>query len=163
MHDVKTISAAKGMENKNNNPQWDINRALPFTLSFLKGIQATSNQVFEKNNATDTIEGARYIIETRPSTLRPVRSWIIRVEEWQCTNSGIIQTKDILHISLKNLTRGGDNPSDYIEKMMMCGEIMIADPLTELNMLNALSTIISKIDAGRMPDIPKIMMLYNLK
>jgi hypothetical protein len=142
------------------------NRQWPSSiLSIFQNIHLASNQVLLKNKAMDSIDGVRYIFSTEPSTLRPVRSWIIRIEEWVCGAQGVINAQDALFIRISNIP---DNGQKLKIHQSIC-DIRIRDVPVDVNeqssfnAIMATSIFISKIDAGRLPDVGEILSLYQLQ
>lgn len=133
----------------------------PVFLSVFKNLQQTSNHVLRKNKNTDSIEGVRYLITTEPSTLRPVKSWSIRIETWSCKPNGAIQTEDILGVRIANMHHPKPH-QDYIRDVTLGGCSLDINEDNISGAMMALAIFISKIDAGRMPNIEQILSLYNL-
>lgn len=133
-------------------------------LSIFQNIQQSSNQVLVKNKAQDSIQGIRYVLDTEPSNLRPVKSWTIRIEEWKCTAKGTIHAKDILLIRVSNIPQNCDDLSyaQHIKDIYVQDIPMDVSSDIAFNAVMATSIFISKINAGRLPDIQKILSLYNL-
>ncbi len=134
-------------------------------LSVFQNIQQSSNQVLVKNKDQDTIQGVRYILDTEPSNLRPVKSWTIRIEEWKCTAKGTVKAKDILLIRVSNIPQNCRDLSyaQYIKDIYVQDIPMDVSSETSFNAVMATSIFISKINAGRLPNIQKILSLYNLE
>lgn len=120
----------------------------------------SSNQILNKND-DGTIYGIRYVITPKPATLRPVKSWDVIIDEWVCDESANVSVQDILKLSLYNAVNG-DRKSPIITDITLYDDKIknIADK--GFNALMASMVFTSKINAGRMPDIQKILSLYNL-
>ena len=130
-------------------------------LTKINRLENSSNKILRKN-ADGSILGMHYRISSEPSRLRPVKSWIIHIEEWSCNADSTMTAKDILFIRILNHPQHEKNHQDLIT------EIVVGDLRTDLTIQNtrnamaAALVVISKIDAGRMPDINEIFKLYNL-
>jgi hypothetical protein len=134
----------------------------PAAFSALSAITKTSNQVMQKN-PDGSLYGVRYVVMPDPVNLRPIRSWTINIEQWACTNIVDIQAKDVLSITILNKT--GDDAIGYID---VVNDVKILDHKVKIDSHNSFNAVmaaivfISKIDAGRIPDIDKTLSIYNL-
>lgn len=133
-------------------------------LSIFQNMQASSNQVLMKDKEHDAIKGVRYILEAKPSTLRPIKSWVIRIEEWKCNAHGAIMARDILTIKIANMPQQCEKTQDAHHIQDICvRDVSIEVNEFSFNAIMAASIFISKIDAGRLPEVDKILSLYNLQ
>ena len=87
-------------------------RDIEMPSGILENLKRPSNQVFQKN-ADDSLEGVRYIVSTEPSTLRPVRSWTVMIEKWECETMADITAHDVLFIRIANSV--GNEIYDYVD------------------------------------------------
>ena len=134
----------------------------PASLSALNVVTKTSNQVMQKN-ADGSIEGVRYVIAAEPATLRPIRSWTINIERWACQDIATITAEDVLFIRLIN--NADKNTIDYgqvVKDILLNGEKITVDNQSGFNAVMAAVLFISKIDAGRLPDIEKTLSIHSV-
>lgn len=130
-------------------------------LAKLNRLENSSNKILQKKS-DGSIRGAHYIISSEPSTLRPIKSWVIHIEEWSCNADSTMTAKDILFIRVLNHPKYDPDGCDLISEIIL-GDIKI--DVTSDNAQNAMAAalvFISKIDAARMPDTKEILRLYNL-
>tara|TARA_B100001750_G_scaffold205408_1_gene182441 strand:+ start:2142 stop:2630 length:489 start_codon:yes stop_codon:yes gene_type:complete len=135
----------------------------PTPLSALSAVTRASNQVLEKRE-DGTLHGVRYVVAAEPSTLRPIRSWTINIEKWSCESLATISAEDILFIRILNMS-DNDNVeySRIVKDIIVNGEKLTVDNQSGFNAVMATVLFISKIDAGRLPDIDKTLSIYNFK
>lgn len=121
----------------------------------------TSNKVLSKN-ADGSISAVHYMIMSEPSTLRPIKSWVVRIEEWSCNPDSTMTAKDVLFIRILNHSKYEPDSHNLI-----C-DISLGQTKIEVNFKNAKNAmaaalaIISKIDAARMPNVKDILELHQL-
>lgn len=135
----------------------------PAPLSILQKVNRTSNQVFEKKD-DGSIAGLRYEVLAEPATLKPTKSWIIRVEQWVCKDTAAIMANDIL--SLHILNKDLPNQTDYsaiVKDIIVRNAKISANNQGAFNAVMVAVLLISKIDAGRIPDIDKTLSIYQLQ
>lgn len=134
----------------------------PAPLAALSAVTRASNQVMEKKD-DGSIHGVRYVIAAEPATLRPIRSWTINIEKWSCESLATITAEDILFIRILNRSENGEMDYDRIVKdILLNGEKLTVNNQKGFNAVMAAVLFISKIDAGRIPDIEKTLSIYSL-
>ena len=134
----------------------------PAPLSALSAVTRASNQVLEKNN-DGSLQGVRYVVAAEPATLRPIRSWTINIEKWTCESLATITAEDILFIRILN--KADSQQADYkeiVKDILINGEKVDVDNQTGFNAVMAAVLFVSKVDAGRLPDIGKTLSIYGL-
>lgn len=135
----------------------------PAPLSALEAVRQTSNQVFEKRD-DGSIAGLRYEIMAEPTTLKPTKSWTIRIEQWICHDIATITAKDV--IFLRILNRADMDDIDFeglVKDIAIKGTKIKGYNQNAFNAVMVAVLFISKIDAGRIPDILKTLATYNLE
>lgn len=147
--------------NHSNNRHYDEGWSqTPFHI--LSGFEKPSNQVLQKNS-DGTIEGVRYIIATEPSTLRPIKSWTIRIEKWVCQSHADISAEDILFMRIiKAHEAESFQYGHHIRHIELRGQRQKIRNENAFNAFMAAIVLISKIDTGRLPDANKILSIHNL-
>ena len=134
----------------------------PAPLSALSAITQSSNQVMQKNK-DGSIEGVRYVVMADPINLRPIRSWTINIEQWHCGNDADITANDILSVKILNKSaQDVCGYGDVVRDIIVSDKKIDMTPQSGFNAVMAAIVFISKIDAGRLPDIQKTLSLYNL-
>ncbi len=134
----------------------------PAPLSALSAITKSSNQVMQKN-PDGSIDGVRYVVMAEPISLRPIRSWTINIEKWSCKGVADIVAEDTLSINILN--KAGDDITGYVDvvkDITIGGHKIEIDSHNSFNAVMAAVVFISKVDAGRLPDIEKTLSIYNL-
>ena len=136
----------------------------PQGLDIFCNIAKPSNQHFEKRASDGVLQGMLYAVTPEPSTLRPIRAWRITIEEWSYADVTQIEVRDVLSIRIVNeALRRADLPyQDVISDLFVRGDRMIVTPHSAFNSLMAAAVIMTKIDAGRLPNLNKIMASYQL-
>ena len=126
-------------------------------------LENASNQTIQKNN-DGTLSGYHYVVRSEPSSLRPVKAWTITVEEWECTHSNTaISSNDILFLRITNSFKPfEDINANHIRDMKILGKRCANLDNQGFNALMEAFLMMTKIDAGRAPDIEKILNLYHL-
>ena len=134
----------------------------PAPLSALSAVTRASNQVLNKND-DGSLQGVRYVVAAEPATLRPIRSWTINIEKWACKSLATISAEDVLFIRILNKADAEHNEYHQIVKdIEINGKKLNVDNQTGFNAVMAAVLFISKVDAGRLPDIEKTLSVYNL-
>ncbi len=134
----------------------------PSHIIGLDMLEKLSNQVLKKNE-DGSISGLRYVVSAEPSTLRPVKSWIINIEQWHCDEQANIVANDILFIRILNSAKfDAICYDDCIRDVHVHNQKLDVENTYGFNALMASVLFISKIDAGRVPDIQKTLSTYNL-
>jgi len=137
--------------------------SIQMPMGILGGMTRSSNQVFQKNN-DDSLEGVRYIISTQPSRLRPIRSWTILIEHWVCKAADDIVVHDVLRLCIENMESNKTfNYGEIISDIVIDGSKIAIDSNMAFNAAMAAGVLMNKIDAGRVPDIEKILRIYNVQ
>ena len=134
----------------------------PVPLSALSAVTKASNQVLEKRD-DGSLKGVRYVVAAEPATLRPIRSWTINIEKWSCETLATITAEDVLFIRVLN--KAEDDRAEYsqvVKDIIVNGEKVTVDNQSGFNAVMAAVLFISKVDAGRLPDIDKTLSVYNL-
>jgi hypothetical protein len=130
-------------------------------LGILETLKRPSNQVLQKNE-DDSLEGIRYVISTEPSSLRPIRSWTILIEKWKCKTMADIVAEDVLFLRIRNTSHNDTyDYADIVGDVVIRGQKQAIDNSVAFNTIMAAGVLINKIDIGRLPDIDKILRIYN--
>lgn len=140
----------------NNSDEWQL------PLSVLETVKRPSNHILQKN-PDDSLEGMRYVVSPEPSTLRPIRSWTVTIEKWECKTMADISAQDILFVRLLNAP--GDKTYSYddlVSDIVIHGTRRKVENIVAFNVVMAAGIFINKIDAGRVPNVDKIMRTYDL-
>jgi hypothetical protein len=125
---------------------------------FLNRLYNSSNQLIDKNS-DGSIQAVRYVIAAETSCLRSVKGWVIDIDDYYGDCEGRISSDNILSVHIRN-EHSQNGKKHLIKKVMVRGNRICRN--LSLDPLMAAFLIISKIDAGRMPDIDRILSLHNL-
>ena len=134
----------------------EASHALPLTI--LENLKRPSNQMMTKND-DGSLDGVRYVISTQPSHLRPIKSWTITIETWTCSALADITVKDTLFL---RIIKAPKNTGSVVQEVYVHNEKTDLNDHIIFNAVMAAGTIINKIDAGRVPNIEKILSIFNL-
>lgn len=133
-----------------------------FPSVLLDCLKRPSNHIIIKR-PNDSLEGLRYIVTPEPSSLRPVKSWAINIERWTCCSMANITAEDVLFIRILNTVNDGfDAEETVVKDIIVRNEKVSKDKQVVFNAIIAAGVLINKIDAGRFPDINKILETYKL-
>jgi hypothetical protein len=128
-----------------------------------QNLSQSSLQVIRKGD-NKVIEAVRYNIIPEPSTLRPIKSWLLQIEQWSCDEILWISSRDVIAIRVIHspLSHSVHGYSQFIKDIFACDTAVKINTENGLNALMAFILIKSKIEAGRFPDIQKILSLHQL-
>lgn len=135
----------------------------PKPLSILGTVTKPSNQVLVKDPETGELKGVRYVVAAEPSNLRPIRSWTITIEKWNCQDVTQISAEDVLFVRILNVPQSADVQYEQIIKDIVVNNAKLTvDNQNSFNAVMAAVLLVAKVDAGRLPDIDKTLRIYNL-
>lgn len=135
---------------------------LKMPMGILDGLTRPTNQVLYKHD-DDSLEGLRYTIAAQVSSIRSVRSWTILIERWTCETRAEIYADKILLLTINNneLSSGFDY-GDVVQDICVNGNNIKPNNTIAFNTVMAAGVIINKIDAGHIPNVNKILRVYNV-
>lgn len=127
----------------------------------IQRFENSSNKVLSKNG-DGSISAVHYMIMSEPSTLRPIKSWVVRIEEWSCNPDSTMTAKDVLFIRILNHSKYDPESHNLISDIRLGNVKVEVNTRMAQNAMAAALAIISKIDAGRMPNVKDILKLHQL-
>jgi hypothetical protein len=122
-------------------------------------IEQTQNQHIEKNRHDDSLSASRYMVTAVPSKLRPIKSWVIRVEQCFYDMMGQAEKSSIFEVEIANIA---DMTCGAVSRISINGGDVDANENQSFHALMAINTMISKVDSRQSPNIDKILSLHGL-